>query len=485
MQDAKCKMKLTPRRQDAKREKVLCSLSLLASGNVVTGLTGTQPLSIALQLKEIAAYVIAQSSYEQTVNPSTGSGLGWPAGGQFQFDGITTDGGGFYKLSPAPGPNCLIPDFVAGYAGAAGDTTVSTSGLMLRAPLDAVNDLTCAECFRRQLRWIGNVGSPVAWFDYTTTPPTLKVSTRDLLGGVTLPLIGGALPSAATESIKIQRRDDLIPSAVGFKYRISGQAEGTPYTVIVNDVAATVDGVAVEGIGQWNALTNLAGGAISPEAQTQLPLQARRLAAQVGTFDFEGLSTGAARGTIVTAALNLNDPAGGGAALAFWTSLFPQLAKVSGLAFYQDPNGAVTPSVKDGNGAAVNTGIYGNMLVEGTAAPWMLTGGGAAGAAVQATITAYFSYADNASDTSTAVNAGTVQCHPLTIKVKLTNLSSGTYTSAPYLTGLAEPVPYGLPGYIYAIESIPQYQGSFTVVEGEISDVCPIGHVLNLSGGLA
>ena len=46
-------------------------------------------------------------------------------------------------------------------------------------------------------------------------------------------------------------------------------------------------------------------------------------------------------------------------------------------------------------------------------------------------------------------------------------------------------MPYGLPGYIYAIESIPQYQGSFSVVEQEISDVCPIGHVLNLSGGLA
>ena len=29
-------------------------------------------------------------------------------------------------------------------------------------------------------------------------------------------------------------------------------------------------------------------------------------------------------------------------------SLFPQLAKVSGLAFYQDPAGAVAPTVKDG-----------------------------------------------------------------------------------------------------------------------------------------
>ena len=433
-------------------------------------------MSIALQLKEIAAYVVAQSAYEQTVN-----GLGWPAGGQFQFDAIATDGGGFYKLSPMPGPNCLIPDFVPGCAGAAGDTTVSTSGLMLRAPLDAVNDLTCAECFRRQLRWVGAAGSPVVWFDYATTPPTLKVGTRDVLPAVTLPLVSGAPRNAATESIQIQRRDDLIPSAIAFKYRISGQAEGTPYTVIVNDVAATVDGAMVEGIGQWNALTNLGGGAISSDAQAQLPLQARRLAAQVGTFDFEGESTGAARGTIVTAALNLGDPGGGGAALAFWVSLFPQLAKVSNLAFYHDPSGAVAPSVLDATGAAVNTGTFANILLDGNVAPWMYVNntpaGGTPGLCVAATITAYFSYTDNASDTGTAVNGGTVACHPLTIKVKLTNLTSGTYASAPYLTGVGEPIPYGLPGYIYGIEAIPQYQGSFAVVESEISDVCPIGQL--------
>ena len=52
------------------------------------------------------------------------------------------------------------------------------------------------------------------------------------------------------------------------------------------------------------------------------------------------------------------------------------------------------------------------------------------------------------------------------------------------ITNPGEPIPYGLAGYVYRIESIPQYQGSFSVVEQEISDVCPIGNCLNLSGGL-
>ncbi len=354
---------------------------------------------------------------------------------------------------------------------------------MLRAPLDAVNDMTCGECFRRMPRWIGAVGSPVAWFDYTTAPPTLQVSTRDQLAGVALPLVG------ATESIKIQRRDDLIPSAIAFKYRISGQINGTPYSIIENDIAATVDGSAVEGMGMFGLLTNLRGGAISGDAQTQLPQQARRLAAQIATFDFEGFSGDTASGTIATVALNLADPAGGGAAAAFWTALFPQLANVSGLAFYQDPAGAVAPLVQDAGGNPINTAAYPNILADGNVAPWMYVnntpGSATPGQCVGATITGYFAYTDNASPAADPdVNPGTVQCHPLTIKVKLTNLSSGTYQSRPQVNP-GEPVPYGLPGYIYAIESIPQYQGSLSVVEEEIGDLCPLGHGLNLSGGLA
>ena len=47
---------------------------------------------------------------------------------------------------------------------------------------------SCAEALRHMLRWIGPMGTPVVWFDYTTTPPTLKIATRDQLPGATLPL---------------------------------------------------------------------------------------------------------------------------------------------------------------------------------------------------------------------------------------------------------------------------------------------------------
>jgi hypothetical protein len=468
--------------------------ALTGAGDTVAGTTQTNLMTISQQVKEIAQYCIAQSSYEQTVN-----GLGWPAGGQIQFDALATDANGNYLLQPTASANCGIPDFVPGYEGASGDTPVSTSGVMLRAPLDAVNDLTCAECLRRQLRWIGAVGSPVVWFDYTTTPPTLKVSTRDKLPGVTL-----AFPEAGTEgtqgthveSVKIQRRDDLVPAAVAFKYRVSGTIGGVSYTVIENDVAATVDGAAVEGYGQYGSLQPMStflpghgGDTLNADAQAELPLQARRFSSQVGTFDFEGVSASQLTGTIQTASLNLQNPSGGGAALACWLALFPDLANVSGLAFYNDPDGTVMPLVRDANGVAINVVNFPNILLDGNVCPWMFLGNSPANApanCVQATITAYFSYQDNASPaTDTAVNTGTVQCHTRTIKVKLTNLTSGTYQSQAVITDAGEPIPYGLAGYIYGIETIPQYQGSITLVEPEISDACPIGNGLNLSGGLA
>jgi hypothetical protein len=103
-----------------------------------------------------------------------------------------------YDLYSTPGANLIIPDYVAGYA-ASGKTSAQTGAnaanmkTVLRAPLEAVNDITCAEAMRKMLRWIGPMGSPVVWFDYTTLLsghpcPTLHISTRDQLPSINLPI---------------------------------------------------------------------------------------------------------------------------------------------------------------------------------------------------------------------------------------------------------------------------------------------------------
>jgi len=103
--------------------------------------------------------------------------------------------------------------------------------------------------------------------------------------------------------------------------------------------------------------------------------------AQIGTIDFEGFSSDTASASIATVALNLADPAGGGASTAFWKSLFPQLANVTALSFYQDPGGPVAPLVRDPFGAAIERVIIEsqfhdleNEILEdpGAIEPWLI-----------------------------------------------------------------------------------------------------------------
>jgi hypothetical protein len=148
--------------------------ALVGPGDTVPGSSATNLISIAQQVKEIAAYCIAQTTIA----------YGSP---QLQFDALTADGEGNYQLYESPGPACLIPDYITGYAVAGQTSATANLETVLRAPLDTVTSITCAEAMRKMLRWIGPMGTPVVWFDYTTSPPTLKINTRDALPAVTLP----------------------------------------------------------------------------------------------------------------------------------------------------------------------------------------------------------------------------------------------------------------------------------------------------------
>ena len=220
----------------------------------------------------------------------------------------------------------------------------------------------------------------------------------------------------------------------------------------------------------------------APKGATLLAKARTTTAAVAATFDFDGENTTGLRGAIVSNAHYLAaDPAGGGAALAFWQTLFPHLAKVGDLAFYGG-----TPTVVDPSGNPINLATFNYWLRDGTVAPWMYVNNTptsqSAGQCVEATVLANFSYVDALG--ASAASGEVIQSKPFSIRLKLTNLPSGTYYSIPQVTA-GEPLPYGLAGYILALENILQYQGTYTLVEQEISDVCPLGNNLNLTGGLA
>ncbi len=482
------------------RSQIILGMSVTAlsgAGDTVRGSTGTNLMSISQQLREIAAYVAAASAYEQSVNS-----LGWTAGAQIQFDPLDGDVNGNYLLNAVPGPFCLIPDYVPGAPAPAGETSANTTGLILRAPLDAVNDITCAEAFRKMVRWIGAIGSPVIWFDYTQTPPALKVSTRDQLPSVTLECPGAnPAPRAGgpIESINIMRRDDLIPAAIAFKYRQSGVVFSQYYTTVTNDIAARVNGTTVEGIGITGLLTDLSGNALAGGTQNALQQAALRFGAQLATFDFEGASVSGTSATIACAPLSngvTSDPGANAAALEFWTELFPEFERVENLSFYNGGDPAPFLSAVDANGdvitssngsITVNGVNYTQILVDGQVAPWMKDGNPPVpGSVIEAVVTAYFKYDEYSRPAAggNAVKTGSVSYVEKNCTLKLTNLPAGTYSSAANVSG-GEPLPYGLAGYVFNIESIPQYQGRLALQEEEVTDLCPIGNALNLGGSLA
>jgi hypothetical protein len=434
--------------------------ALTGPNDTVGGSSATNLMSIAQQLKEISQYVINAT-------------IGAYGSAQIQADVNTSiiDGAN-WDLYTSPTAHCLIPDFVPGFS-ATGKTSASADSVtMLRAPLDAVNDITCAEAMRRMLRWVGSIGSPVVWFDYTQTPPMLNISTRDQLPAVTLPFVG------QTAGFKIKRRDDLIPAAIALKFRIAS----TNGVQIVNDVASIVSETVVEGIGVTGLLqtpTNFVAENttyIASATQNALQNAARTFAAQTATIDMEGGQTLSSSITCVPA--DVGDPGSDGGAATFWKSVFPELNDVTSLAFY-DPSGAPA-IVADDNGDSVNLSTYQYRLTDGQIAPWM-AGPGGTGQTVQATVKAKFTYTEVAADGSASVNSKTVPYHEKTAKITLTNLQGGTYG----ITSAGEVVPYGLAGFMFNIEKIAQYEGTFTIQETEITDPCPIGNALDLSGGLA
>jgi hypothetical protein len=510
------------------RSQIVLGLSanaLVGVNNTVPGASATNLMSIAQQVREIAAYVMTQ----------TAVAYGAP---QIQLDGITAGGDGVYRpnwdtsgnyklYTSLSGTSLIIPDFIAGvYASGAPSNptsvntllssnapgTIALANTVLRAPLDSVNDITCAEAMRKMLRWAGAMGDPVLWFDYTTTPPTLHISTRDMLPSVSLPFPSvPSVPGAATpltgpqgpfyaSASKIKRRDDLIPTAVELKFRLTGTWNGEQYTQVIRDVAGTVGGTKYEGIGLTGALYTLGtfatgspayvGGGANSATMQALQAAGQGFAAQSVTIDMEGNSSSVVYGTIATIGVNTGDPAGGGGALAFWKAVFPEINDLTSPAFV--PNAVV--SVLDDSGASVDTSVVQYLLTDGQIAPWMLAGNSVGGTPVQCkqcTITAAFTGTENnnvgllsgSTITDYAVPTGHAQNHQKHARVTLLTIPGGTYSRQNVAPG--EIVPFGLAGYIYNIASIPQYEGTFSIQEQEVTDQCPMGYNLNLTGSLS
>ncbi len=89
---------------------------------------------------------------------------------------------------------------------------------------ETAQDLTVADVIRRSLQWTPDA---VAWFDYSTVPPTFNCAQRSLLTPVSLDLDSAS--GARVESFNLSSRNDLVPTGVRFNYLgMKRCAEATP-----------------------------------------------------------------------------------------------------------------------------------------------------------------------------------------------------------------------------------------------------------------
>jgi hypothetical protein len=309
---------------------------------------------------------------------------------------------------------------------------------------------------------------------------------------------------------KIKKRDDLVPGAIALKFRVSGNWNGAAYVQVTHDIAGTIGGSVIEGVGLPGALYTIAsfaggspayvGGGVNSATMQALQNAGRDFAAVTATIDMEGSSSSTARCTIATMSANLDDPSSDSTAIPFWQKIFPEfLSLASPPSFFSgdsltvkvdNPGNANPSQPNDGTDISANVGsgqTYPYLLVDGQIAPWMLAGntpGGTGALVVQATINAKFAITETAVVGATSLNTNHKPYVEKTARVTLVSIPGGVYaTQTGFVQG--EIIPYGLAGYIYAIAQIPQYEGTFNVQEQEITDVCPMGNNLNITGSRA
>ncbi len=298
--------------------------------------------------------------------------------------------------------------------------------------------------------------------------------------------------------LKIKRRDDLIPPGVHLKYRIKSTYNGQSYEGVISDVATTIGGVTIEGIGVTGSLCSAATFISAPTSylsggnQAALQANGSTCAAKMATLDFNGPNVLSIYLDCLTIGLSTGSLSG--ATLAMVKALWPELATATNIATVSGSSWKVLAD--DGtdltSSIGSSTGDYGYILLDPHVPTWLSQSiSGANPLAKQATIAVTLTYTENAISPypptgSNAVPKGTVASHQKHARVTLFQVTpvgvggpgSGFYEQVQP----SEIIPYGLAGFIYNVEQICQYEGNYSFQEQEITDACPIGSLLNITG---
>lgn len=305
-------------------------------------------------------------------------------------------------------------------------------------PFDEGLDMMCGEVIKKALKWAPDA---VTWFDYTTTPPTLHAARRAQLQAVSVSVVGAPLAS-----LQLDPRHDLVAPSVVLKYERINTVDGISWRQVIRDVYPEGGSEKVPGT-------------------------------LVATIDLEGATVSHSSATIVCRPFQP-------ASIDWWKARE---------ATFRDWNVTVTKLSENfvlTNGDGIDMGPlypdgstewegWTNEVVKGQIAPWML-GPGKLAKTIQVQTRCDFECQKAEAVVSQTKNV--VHDKPLTARVTVTNLASGTYTTQDTVI-VAEDVPVGLAQQLFEAVGVLHYEGALMLVGEEIPEVVSLGQVLNLSGG--
>jgi len=316
--------------------------------------------------------------------------------------------------------------------------------------------------------------------DYTTTPPTFNVRRRSSLGGggisgtpnpdlVGTPMAAKTLPYAYTdadglrhESSSVKPRPELQPRRIAIYYQIDGQTSGGPTYTFVLDAY---------------------GGSPPSEIPSGIPGALAWLAATEGVRAMD-YSVNLAGPTTKTTTAVLNTYPFYPANLDLWRLKCQPLRAddicpdgTNGALMFCDPPNI---KVRDNSGNNIDLNSFGWYIVSGSVSPWMGV------TAIEANVSADFTYTKMESDWITVKEKNTKHTHHFRIKLcNYDSAANGNLFSTTQILSSGEGLPLGLAKGLFKDLSPMQYNLSHRILEtdGFKGFIKPGKHAINLAGG--
>jgi len=302
----------------------------------------------------------------------------------------------------------------------------------MKIPLREEKDITCAEAIRRQVDYM----DAVSWFDYTTTPPTLKIARRSALTAVSRSIVG-------LKGISLTPRYDLQVPFVHLKFEKLYSDSGSQFLQISNQYA--------------------------PD-----PLPVERFGGLLATIVLSPRQTNTVRQYVECGGLDASD-------LAFWRDVKRELNDEDLYADLTIQSYTVKAAETANGWTAGETVNLPRYLYKGAVADWMDVD------AVRVDVTAVISYTVKETlPSNDKITLFKSRLHTIKASLLATDATTGEYSNTTVESAGEDPTVFvGLATNIYNDLNTLSWDGQVQLVEEECTGAIRLGNVLNLTAGNA